>query len=202
MNINQLIILTILVITYILIDNNYKEGFTGEISKASCIERMLSYECLEEGKKQQLNDDCSIFEMTLPNGSIANISCEDEILFDTLLCIKMMSEGACDCSYGRRQMNGICNINPINIECPAELKTDDLVVIDKIKELEKVSQKCEDIEKQEQDLFNIVNSLESIMVDGGFINEEESDNSGNYIKGGVLLVIILAGGFYFKSKKK
>ena len=163
---------------------------------------MLSYECLEEEKKQQLNDDCSIFEMTLPNGSIANISCEDEILFDSLLCIKMMSEGACDCSYGRRQMNGICNINPINIECPSELKTDDLVVIDKIKELETVSQKCEDIEKQEQDLFNIVNSLESIMVDGGFINEEESDNSGNYIKGGVLLVIILAGGFYFKSKKK
>jgi hypothetical protein len=202
MNINQLIILTSLVITYILIDNNYTEGFSGTVTKATCIERMLSYECLDEEKKQKLNDDCSIFEMTLPNGSIANISCEDEVLFDTLLCIKMMSEGACDCSYGRKQMNGICNVEPINIECPAELKTDDLLVIDKIKELETVSKKCEDIEKQEQELFDIVSSLETIMTDGGIIG----DNSGsisNYIKGGILLVIILGGGaFYFKSKKK
>lgn len=204
MNINQLIIITSLIIFYILIDNNnYKEGFSGTVTKASCIERMLSYECLEEEKKQKLNDDCSIFEMTLPNGNISNISCDDEVLFDTLLCIKMMSEGACDCSYGRKQMNGICNVDPINIECPAELKTDDLLVIDKIKELETVSQKCEDIEKQEQELFNIVNSLESIMIDGGFINEDNSDNNiKNYIYGGVILVIILAGGFYFKNKKK
>ena len=100
-------------------------------------------------------------------------------------------------------MNGICNVDPINIECPAELKTDDLVVIDKIKELETVSQKCGDIEKQEQELFNIVNSLESLMVDGGFINEDNAhNNTKNYIYGGVILVIILAGGFYFKNKKK
>ena len=72
--------------------------------------------------------------LTIPTG-IVNVSCNDKLLFDTLMCNKMISEGACECSFGRKQIAGICNVEPLNITCPPELVSKDLAVVEKIKEL-------------------------------------------------------------------
>jgi hypothetical protein len=145
MDINQLLILSLILLFYILNHNkknNIYENFDGEINKATCVERILNYGCLDEEKKQKINEDCEMFEINIVTGPV-NISCEDRLLFDTLMCNKMLTEGACECVYGRKQVAGICSIDPLNITCPPELISKDLAIIEKIKELEEVGKQCE-----------------------------------------------------------
>ena len=200
MNVNQLLIVTILLFLYINHHNKTTyENFEGQITKASCIERMLNYECIDEVKREELNEDCSTFEIMIPSG-LVRISCDDSLLFDTLLCNKMISEGACDCAYGRKQINGICDIDPINISCPAELQSKDLAIIEKINDLQDKSDKCVNVYQKEKELFNIANSLRDIMIKGGLV-EESSD--GVFMIIPLIFIIIGIGLFsYIYQKKK
>lgn len=144
MNINQLLILTFIIFFYTINHNrknNVYENFDGEVTKNTCVERILNYGCLDPEKKEIINRDCSAFSLTIPTG-IVNISCDDKLLFDTLICNKMISEGACECSFGRKQIAGICNVDPLNISCPPELVSKDLAVVEKIKQLNEISSKC------------------------------------------------------------
>tara|TARA_Y100000590_G_scaffold373483_1_gene437310 strand:- start:20235 stop:20810 length:576 start_codon:yes stop_codon:yes gene_type:complete len=140
MNINQLLIITFVILLYILFQDNYYENFQGEITKDTCIQRMLENECSEPEKKASLNKDCDEFKIMIPSGKV-NISCDNKLLFNTLLCSRMISEGACESSYGRKQINGICNIEPLNISCPRELKSKDIAIINRIKELQTENEK-------------------------------------------------------------
>ena len=140
MNINQLLVITLVILFYILYQDNYYENFQGDITIDSCIQRMLNNECNEPNKRVSLNKDCDEFEIMIPSGKV-NISCDNDLLFNTLLCSRMISEGACESSYGRRQINGICNIEPLNISCPKELKSKDIAIINRIKELREENDK-------------------------------------------------------------
>ena len=142
MNINQLLVLSLLIFLYTInTSNNLYENLENENTKQKCVERLLNYECLDNEKKEKLNNDCSHHELYLPTG-LVKISCEDKILFDTLVCNKMLSEGACDCTYGRKQIDAICNVSPLNIKCPTELQMKDLAIMDKIQELEIKNETC------------------------------------------------------------
>ena len=144
MNINQLLILSFILALYILNHNkknNIYETFDGEVNKSTCIERILNYGCLDEEKREKINEDCSMFEINIQSGPVT-IHCDDKLLFDTLMCNKMLTEGACDCVYGRKQVAAICNVNPVNISCPPELVSKDLAIVEKIKELEEVTKQC------------------------------------------------------------
>lgn len=140
MNINQLLIITFVILLYILFQDNYYENFEGDITKDTCIQRMLENECNEPGKKESLNKDCDELEIMIPPGKV-NISCDNDLLVNTLLCSRMISEGACESSYGRRQISGICNIEPLNISCPEELKGKDIAIINKMNELQTENEK-------------------------------------------------------------
>ena len=61
----------------------------------TCVERILNYGCLDPEKKELIDRDCKDFRLTIPTG-IVNVSCNDKLLFDTLMCNKMISEGACN----------------------------------------------------------------------------------------------------------
>tara|TARA_Y100000389_G_scaffold204387_1_gene256647 strand:- start:185 stop:739 length:555 start_codon:yes stop_codon:yes gene_type:complete len=144
MDINQLLMLSFLLLFYVLNHNRKShiyENFDGEINKTTCIERIINYGCLDEEKRNKINEDCSMFEINIATGPV-NISCDDKHLFDTLMCNKMLTEGACDCVYGRKQVAAICSVNPVNIECPAELISKDLAIVEKIKELQEVTKQC------------------------------------------------------------
>jgi len=195
MNINQLLILSF--ILFIYINRDIYENFSGIVSEASCVERILNYECLDEDKKQKLNSDCSQFQLYLPTG-LVQLSCDDKLLFDTLMCNKMFSDGACDCSYGRKQVNAICNVEPLNMECPPELQSKDLAIIEKIEELQVETQKCENVIQKEKELFGIASSLKNIMQKQGLIKE---DSSFNYIYVIVIIIIIIGVIFFFMNKK-
>ena len=66
----------------------------------------------------------------------------------------MISEGACDCDYGRKQIASSCNIEPMFIKCPSELKEKDLEIVSKFKYLNKIIRNCrkdkEEIKSQER----------------------------------------------------
>tara|TARA_B100000963_G_scaffold122103_1_gene106479 strand:- start:122 stop:640 length:519 start_codon:yes stop_codon:yes gene_type:complete len=146
MDINQLLLYTFLVYLFI----NYRkkentEGFNGEITTKTCIQRILNYECMDVEKRELLNEDCNELQINTPSG-LSNISCEDKDLFNTLICNKMISEGACDCDYGRKQIANSCNIAPLFIRCPSELKAKDLELVKKFKSLNSIVKKC-NIEK-------------------------------------------------------
>ena len=85
--------------------------------------------------------------------------CNDKLLFDTLMCNKMISEGACECSFGRKQIAGICNVEPLNITCPPELVSKDLAVVEKIKELNEISSKCNIPQNDQIDILNEIKPL-------------------------------------------
>jgi len=199
MNINQLLIITFLLFTYISINSNTYENFTGTVTPASCVERILNYECLDEDKKTKLNEDCSGFELYIPTG-LAKISCDDKTLNDTLTCNKMLSDGACDCSYGRKQINGICNVPPINISCPPELQSRDLAIIEKLEELQEETQKCENVTRKEKELFGIASTLKNIMQGNGLLQEEDSINYGLIFFSIFIIIIVLV--LFFLNKKK
>ena len=132
MNINQLLFLTFILLFYIQYSTSETyESFEGEVTPGSCIQRMLDYECIDLEKRDQFNIDCENFEIAIPSG-IVNIHCDNKVLFDTLLCEKMITEGACECIYGRRQVQGLCNVPPLNISCPMELQSRDLAIINKM----------------------------------------------------------------------
>jgi hypothetical protein len=139
MNINQLLIFTLFLFIYVSINKGTYEPFTGEVTQSSCVERILNYECIDEDTKKKLNEDCDMFELYIDSG-VVNISCDNKNLYDWLFCTKMLSEGACECSYGRKQVTGMCS--DVNITCPPELQSKDLAIIDKIKELQTESNKC------------------------------------------------------------
>ena len=161
MNINQLLILTFIIFFY-TINHNKKnsiyENFDGEVSKKTCVERILNYGCLDPEKKELIDRDCKDFSLTIPTG-IVNVSCDDKLLFDTLMCNKMISEGACECSFGRKQIAGICNVEPLNITCPPELVSKDLAVVEKIKELNEISSKCNIPQNDQIDILNEIKPL-------------------------------------------
>ena len=144
MNINQIILFTF-IIYFILYRQKNLEGFDGEVNIETCIQRMLNYECIDNEKRGKLNNDCKDLEIITPSG-ISNISCEDEVLFNTLVCNRMISEGACDCDYGRKQIATSCNIEPLFIKCPSELKQKDLEIVNKFKSLNRVVQRCKKTE--------------------------------------------------------
>jgi len=200
MNINQLLVITILLFIYIDYHNKtIYEDFEGEITRDSCIQRILNYECLSPEKSELLNNQCGDYTVPLPSG-IVNVRCDEKVLFDTLLCQKMLSEGACECSYGRKQIQGLCNIDPINISCPIELQTKDLAIIERIESLQEESEKCENVIQKEKELFSIAKSLKDIMIKGGII--KESDNMLYWI---IPLLFIMGSGFIYyiyQNKKK
>ena len=198
MNINQLLILTFLLFIYITnhTQNTY-ENFDGAVSEASCVERILNYECLDDVKREKVNSDCSQYDLFLPTG-LVKISCDDKLLFDTLMCNKMFSEGACDCAFGRKQINAICNVEPLNMECPPELQSKDLAIIEKIEELQVETQKCENVTKKEKELFSIANSLKNIMKEKGLIKEDDT----SYFMYIIVFIIIVSIIIFFIKKKK
>ena len=150
---------------------------------------------MEEDKKIALNDDCGDFELYLPTG-IVKISCDDKVLFDTLMCNKMLSEGACECSYGRKQVNAICNVEPLNMSCPAELQGKDLAIIEKIEELQVETEKCDNVIEKEKELFSIAGKLKGIMEKGGLI---KTNNPIFYYL--IVVVIVIIGILFFINKK-
>lgn len=170
MDINQLLILSLILSLYVIIhtnNNRLYENFDGEINKTTCVERILNYGCLDEEKRQKINEDCEMFEINIATGPV-NLSCDDRLLFDTLMCNKMLTEGACDCVYGRKQVAAICSVDPVNITCPAELISKDLAIVEKIKELEEVSKSCS---IKETPNFNILDKIIPLIKYGiiGFV---------------------------------
>ena len=196
MNINQLLTLTLILFIYVSIDRGTYENFTGEVTHASCVERILNYECLDEDKKTKLNEDCSMFELFLPSGMV-KISCDDKMLYDTLFCNKMLTDGACECSYGRKQVAGMCG--EIDITCPPELQSRDLAIIEKIQELQTESNKCENVQQKEKELFGIASTLKTMMKDRGLIEEEGSTN---YLLIIFVIMILIGLVIFFVNKKK
>ena len=146
---------------------------------------MLDHECIDPIKKQKLNQDCGDFQLRIPSG-LVNISCDDKLLFDTLLCNKMISEGACECIYGRKQIQGICNVSPLNISCPQELKSKDVAIINKIKELQEESKECKAVgyQRKERGFQYLINNFGP----GGFIF--------------MVLSIVIGVSYFIYNKKK
>jgi hypothetical protein len=195
MNINQLLILTLFLSIYVIINRSTYENFTGEVTQASCVERILNYECTDEDKKKKLNEDCSIFELYIDSG-VVNISCDNKMLYDWLFCNKMLTEGACECSYGRRQVSGMCS--EVDITCPSELQSKDLAIIEKIQELQTESQKCVNVQRKEKELFGIASTLKTMMKDRGILKEEGS-TSYLWI---IFVIMVLIGSVIFYINKK
>ena len=197
MNINQLLILTLFLFLYIYYKGNIYENFDGKITKETCVQRILDHGCIDPEKKEKINEDCSDFEIPTSIG-ISNITCNDEVLVDTLRCIKMISDGACDCSYGRRQIQGICNVEPVNISCPKEMSRKDEIILDKINTLREESQKCKDVEIKEQKLAEYALQLKELIIEKGF---DESDGFNPFF---IIIPLIIGGGiiYFFYNKKK
>ena len=198
MNINQLLIITLVLLFYILFQDNYYENFQGDITKDTCIQRMLDNECHEPNKKASLNEDCDEFEIVIPSGKV-NISCDNNLLSDTLLCNKMISEGACESSYGRRQINGICNIEPLNISCPEELKGKDIAIINKMKELHEENQKYKEkhVDTKEEE----IEKIEKIEKDTLQLKDNIMKDDNNYILYGTIIIALGIITFILIKKK-
>ena len=197
MNINQLLIITFLLLLYTLSRKNY-ENFQGQTTKETCIQRMLNNECNDPEKKEKLNQECGEFELIIPSGKV-NISCNNQLLFNTLLCNKMISDGACECAYGRKQITGLCDATPLNITCPEELKSKDVAIIKKINALRYKCEKCRDIEFKEKKLARYAIQLKDMIMKSGL----NSDSIDYYkIIYGILLIVILGGIIYFFYYKK
>ena len=81
MNINQLLIVTFVLLLYMTLTNDIYENYEGQITKETCVQRMLDHECNDPITKQELNQDCSEFTLRIPSG-LVNISCDDKLLFD------------------------------------------------------------------------------------------------------------------------
>tara|TARA_B100000214_G_C23940156_1_gene615290 strand:+ start:842 stop:1438 length:597 start_codon:yes stop_codon:yes gene_type:complete len=196
-NINQLLIITLILFIYIHYKEDIYENYEGTISKETCVQRILNHECIDPEKKEKLNRDCGEFQIPISTG-ISNVSCDDEVLVDTLRCTKMISDGACDCSYGRRQIQGICDVDPVNISCPKEMTRKDEIILEKINTLKEESQKCKDVEIKEKKLARYAFQLKNIILKGGLIKD---DTNLIYI---VIPLVILGGGiaFFFYNKKK
>jgi len=195
MNINQLLILTLFLFIYVSINRSTYENFTGEVTQSSCVERILNYECLDEDKKKKLNEDCSMFELYISTG-VVNISCDNKMLYDWLFCTKMLTEGACECSYGRKQVTGMCS--DVDITCPIELQSKDLAIIEKIQELQTESKKCANVQRKEKELFGIASTLKTMMKDRGLLKDDGS----SYLW--IIFVSMIFIGFvlFFVNKKK
>tara|TARA_Y100000814_G_scaffold177873_1_gene130026 strand:+ start:755 stop:1348 length:594 start_codon:yes stop_codon:yes gene_type:complete len=197
MNINQLLVITFLLLLYTLSRKNY-ENFQGQITKEICVQRMLNNECNDPEKKEKINRDCGEFELIIPSGKV-NISCDNQLLFNTLLCNKMISDGACECAYGRKQVSGLCNTTPLNITCPEELRSKDVAIIRKIRNLRYKCEKCKDIEFKEKKLARYALQLKNIIMKSG-LNSDSTDY--HTIIYGILVIIILGGITFFYYKKK
>ena len=194
MNINQLLIITLLLLFYILFQDNYYENFEGDITKDTCIQRMLNNECNEPTTKESLNKDCGELEIMIPSGKV-NIRCDNDLLFNTLLCSRMISEGACESSYGRRQVSGICNIEPLNISCPEELKSKDIAIINKMNELHEENQKY-----KEKHIDTNEEKIEKLKKDTLQLKDNVMKEGNNYIL--YVTIIILLGMITFILIKK
>ena len=80
----------------------------------------------------------------------------------------MISEGACDCDYGRKQIASSCNIEPMFIKCPSELKEKDLEIVSKFKYLNKIIRNCrkdkEEIKRRPYFLYSIIGILSFVIA--------------------------------------
>ena len=199
MNINQLLIISLLLALFIDKNENV-ENFDGNVTMASCIERILNYECFDQEKKEKLNEDCERFQMYIPTGMV-NVSCNDQLLFDTLMCNKMLSQGACECEYGRRQVDSMCNKDPLNVKCPPSLKGSDFVAVEKIKSLEKTTKKCVNIQQNEKKIVLLAEKIKSLMNNSKLKNIDKNFIKKNrFIIIGIVIIILVGIYFYFKNK--
>ena len=185
MNINQLIFLTFLLFFYIRystteIYENFEEP--REITQRSCIQRMLDYECIDREKREQFNTDCGSFEIAIPLG-IVNMHCENKALFDTLLCEKMITEGACECSYGRKQIQGLCNVPPLDISCPMELQSRDITILNKITSLNEETNQCKIVQRDIEEGDSITECIQRAMENKGI---------GKYISFIISIILIIS----------
>ena len=198
MNINQLLTITIILLFYVIFQDNYSENFEGGITKDTCIQRMLENECSEPTKREYLNKDCGELEIMIPSGKV-NISCDNDLLFNTLLCSRMISEGACESSYGRRQISGICNIEPLNITCPEELKGKDIAIINKMNELQEENQKYKKYVDINVD-FN-EEKIEKLKKDTLQLKDDVMKDDNNYILYVIILIVLGMITFILIKKK-
>ena len=143
-SINQLLIITFFLFIYIHYkDRNIYENYEGNITKEECVERILNNECMDQEKIEDLNKDCQDFKLPISGGALENINCNETDLIDTIRCTKMISDGACNCPYGRKHVKGVCN--RINIFCPRELiQNNDRLIIDRITTLKEENKKCKE----------------------------------------------------------
>lgn len=197
MNINQLLILTLML--YIFIDiHETQEGFDGEINMESCLQRILEYGCIDTDERIKINDECAAFTIPMPYGH-TNITCDNTELFNWLVCQQMIRNGACECNFGREQINSLCGSDPLNLECPLRLSSPSNEVFDKIKELEEMT--CDNVEHREQKVNEITLEIESLLKD--MENKKDDQCFGNYLSIVLIIVIVLIIGFFFifASKK-
>ena len=190
MDIDQIFIISLLLLIFItLYENKNKnkiiENFTGEINLESCLQRILENGCIDVDERQSINNDCSEFIVQMPHGE-SNISCENQTLFNWLICQQMITNGACECKFGRNQIDSLCGGDPLNIDCPLRLSSPNNEVFDKIKELEQMT--CENIEHREQKVKDITNEIELLLQD--MESEKNEQCFGNYLSI-VLFIIIL-----------
>lgn len=198
MNINKLLIVSLLLLLFIDKNDNI-ENFDGNVTMATCIERILNYGCLDEEKKEKLNEDCERFQMYIPTG-LVNVSCNDQLLFDTLMCNKMLSQGACECEYGRRQVHSMCNKDPLNIKCPSSLKGSDFAAVEKIKSLEKTTEKCVNIEQNEKKIVLLAEKIKLLINNSKLKNVDKNFIKKNRFIIGIVIIILVGTYFYFKNK--
>ena len=157
MNINQLIyIVLLLYLLFHYCNQNIYENFDENIDEnkiSSCLKRIINNECLDDKKKLEINNECGLHSILLETAKV-NIRCDDKILINTLLCKKMKLEGACDSDYGRKQMRGLCYDRSINIKCPVMFDQTNIAIVQKVHDIEKELQKCE--EKDKIDKIDII----------------------------------------------
>ena len=88
---------------------------------------------------------------------------ENQNLFNWLICQQMITNGACECTFGRNQIASLCGGDPLNLDCPLRLSSPNNEVFDKIKELEQMT--WENIEHREQKVKDITTEIEMLLQD-------------------------------------
>ena len=191
MNINQLLIITLILYIFFDIYEN-KEGFSGEITLETCLQRILENGCINTEERTNINNDCNAFTLPMPYGE-TNIRCDNQELYNWLICQQMIRNGACECNFGRNQIKTLCGNDPLNLECPVRLSAPSNEVFEKIKELEEITLTCDNIEQREQKVNEITQEIEGMLKD---IEKEATPCFGNYLSIGLTFIISIILGFF------
>jgi hypothetical protein len=204
---DEILFFSIIIFIFFELKHNYTENFTGDITTETCLQRILDDGCINIDEKESINNDCSDFSITMPHGN-TNISCDNEILYNWLICQQMIRNGACECQFGRNQIKSLCGENPLNLNCPLRLISPNNEVYDKIKELEKITLTCDNIETREDKVKSITNDIESLIQQIENENNSEKEKSdiclGNYISLSLIPIICFCSFLVFiiSLKKK